>query len=100
MQCCHNYRKYNNSSKKNNNCHLPAVWKACKSEDSCWNLAYFKSTLLVKEIHKIGYINALNATLLMLFRKFCKKISEHIFHDYHLTTVKPSVVCYLYLLMQ
>lgn len=54
MQCCHNYRKYNNSSKKNNNCHLPG--KHTKSEDSCWNLAYFKSTLLVKETHKIGYI--------------------------------------------
>lgn len=54
--CCCNHRKYNSHSEKI----ITLIWllsgKHAKSEGSCQNISDFKTTSLVKEIHKIGYI--------------------------------------------
>lgn len=81
MQCCHNYRKYNSKSKKKIItviCLLSG--KHTKSEDSCWNLAYFKSTLLVKEIHKIGYIQCTECCSAYVIYEIVQKNSKYISH--------------------
>ena len=98
MQCCHNYRKYNSSSKKNNNnnCHLPAIWKAYQVRGQLLEFSLLWVLYLLKKVIKLVTSNALNAALLMLFRKLCKKIAST-FHTWLPFNYCQTISCVLFI---
>jgi hypothetical protein len=91
---CNNYGKYNSNREKKN--HWLLSKKHSKSENSCQNVFCFKTILLVKEIHKIGYIQYVECYTAHIIQEIVQKKAT-IFYTWLPLSYCQSIGCVMFI---